>query len=231
MREGLVQKMAETTNTDNKRSGRPRRRQSGAPRRTQGERSAATRGSLLRAALGIIGERGWTAVSTRLVAARAGVTRGALQHYFGSHEDLLKAAVDEMMIQLHQKLNTRELSGRPIEERIERLLQHYYAFYSSGLYSTVLSAALDLNSSINGYLRERIAEEQDTIDRTWREVFADTGLADDELRPVRRLVISTIRGYAIQNIWGRGEIWRQDLHQLRDIILGRLREAHAPGAQ
>lgn len=221
--------MAESTKTNAERAGRPRRRPSRAPRRTQVERSEATRGSLLRAAVGIIGERGWTAASTRLVAARAGVTRGALQHYFESHEDLLKAAVDEMMIQLHQKLNTKELSGRPIEERVERLLQHYYAVYSSGLYGTVLSAALDLNSSVNGYMRERIAEEQDTIDRTWREVFADTGLADDELRPVRRLVISMIRGYGIQNIWGRGEIWQQDLRQLRDIILGRLREAHARG--
>ncbi|TCP53521.1 TetR family transcriptional regulator [Tamaricihabitans halophyticus] len=61
------------------------------------KRGDAVRGKLLRAAVELIGERGWTAVSTRTVAERAQVTSGLVHYHFASLQALLReAAVDTM---------------------------------------------------------------------------------------------------------------------------------------
>jgi AcrR family transcriptional regulator len=55
------------------------------------------RARLLRAAAELISERGWAAVSTRLVAERAGVTAGLVHYHFSSVRALLvEAAVGVM---------------------------------------------------------------------------------------------------------------------------------------
>jgi AcrR family transcriptional regulator len=63
--------------------------------RTQSERSAETRGRLLAAARKVFAQRGYHAASLDLVSERAGCTKGALYHHFGSKEGLLFALLDE----------------------------------------------------------------------------------------------------------------------------------------
>jgi len=63
--------------------------------RTQAQRRAETRARLLAAARHIFAERGYHAASLELVSERAGCTKGALYHHFGSKEGLLLALLDE----------------------------------------------------------------------------------------------------------------------------------------
>jgi AcrR family transcriptional regulator len=69
-------------------------------RRTQAERSATTRAALLAAARDLFAERGFAATGRDDIAARAGVTRGALYHHFDSKEAVLRALVVEMEAEL-----------------------------------------------------------------------------------------------------------------------------------
>ncbi|WP_051415511.1 TetR/AcrR family transcriptional regulator [Nocardiopsis sp. CNT312] len=61
---------------------------------TSTERGRASRAALLSAAAELIPEVGWNAVTTRLVAARAGVRPGLVHYHFDSLEALLRTAVD-----------------------------------------------------------------------------------------------------------------------------------------
>lgn len=63
--------------------------------RTQAERTALTRGRLLEAARSAFTARGYEAASLDVVCARAGCTKGALYHHFGSKAGLLVALVDD----------------------------------------------------------------------------------------------------------------------------------------
>ncbi|WP_288047924.1 helix-turn-helix domain-containing protein, partial [Nocardia sp.] len=51
------------------------------------ERGRATRERLLEAAVSLIGEVGWSGVSTRMVAQRAGVNAGVVHYHFASVSD------------------------------------------------------------------------------------------------------------------------------------------------
>lgn len=53
----------------------------------------ATRLALLRATVDCLTEHGWAGLTTRRIAATSGVTRGALQHHFGSKGELVAAAI------------------------------------------------------------------------------------------------------------------------------------------
>lgn len=65
-------------------------------KRTQAERSEATRAALMRAGRELFGARGYGAVGTEEIVARAGVTRGALYHQFSDKKDLFRAVVEAL---------------------------------------------------------------------------------------------------------------------------------------
>lgn len=71
-----------------------------AARRTQVERSDATRAALQDAAIDLLVERGWAAVSAVEVSRRAGVTRGAFHHHYEHLPSLFADALGRLYVDL-----------------------------------------------------------------------------------------------------------------------------------
>lgn len=65
-------------------------------------RRAATRLKVLEAGISILGEMGYHAATTMLIAKRAGVSRGALLHQFPTHSDLMFAIVQHVVLKHHE---------------------------------------------------------------------------------------------------------------------------------
>lgn len=65
-------------------------------RQPQQDRGRATRSRLLESAVSALAELGWSGATVAEIAARAGVSRGATQHYFPTREDLFTAALEHM---------------------------------------------------------------------------------------------------------------------------------------
>jgi AcrR family transcriptional regulator len=70
------------------------------PRRTQRERRESTRDALIEATIAQFADRGFANVTVQDIARAAGVTTGAMQHHFGSKDDLLLAAADRIFFQI-----------------------------------------------------------------------------------------------------------------------------------
>jgi AcrR family transcriptional regulator len=81
-----------------------------APRRGR-PRNPQLRVSILSAALELFAEQGYDATSVNQVVIRAGVTKGALYHYFAAKEDLLyeiyRGLLDQQLADLH-RITTEE---------------------------------------------------------------------------------------------------------------------------
>lgn len=60
----------------------------------QAEKSAMTRNAILAAAINCFVERGYTNTTTAMIAAEAGVSRGAMMHHFPSRSEVMKAVVE-----------------------------------------------------------------------------------------------------------------------------------------
>lgn len=67
---------------------------------TRDERAEETRRELLRVARELFAERGYAAVGTEEIVARAGMTRGALYHHFRGKRDLFRAVHEQLEEQL-----------------------------------------------------------------------------------------------------------------------------------
>jgi AcrR family transcriptional regulator len=75
------------------------------PRRTQAERRAATRAALLSAARAAFAEQGFARAAREDICARAGVTRGALDHHFEGKRGLFEAVFDELETEQAQRIS------------------------------------------------------------------------------------------------------------------------------
>lgn len=89
-------------------------------RRTNTERSSETRRKLFDASISCLHEFGYAATTTAMVAERAGVSRGAMNHHFATKVDLMVAVVEyiyardieiyrESLIRIPQKDHMRRL--------------------------------------------------------------------------------------------------------------------------
>jgi AcrR family transcriptional regulator len=67
----------------------------------------STREALIEAALALFTERGYAAVGTEEIVARAKVTRGALYHHFEDKRDLFRSVFERVEAGLMERIGTR----------------------------------------------------------------------------------------------------------------------------
>jgi AcrR family transcriptional regulator len=94
-------------------------------RRSQADRSAQTRAALLNAARALFAEKGFAATSRDEIAARAGVTRGALYHHFESKTAVALAVVAELETDLVDRVVSAALEGEGVREQLHRSCRAY----------------------------------------------------------------------------------------------------------
>lgn len=167
-------------------------------RRTQEERRAATRAALLDAALACLVEHGYEGTTTGLVCERAGVSRGAHQHHFGTRPALVAAALEELAMRRGEDIR-RELASLPQgDERIELALDAIWGWFTGPLFdaSVDLAAAARTDEELRASLapvERRLSQE--TL-RCCREMLAAD--AEDPSRDqLIQMTLGTVRGLAL----------------------------------
>src|SRR5215469_16791269 len=88
--------------------------------RSNAERREATRTALLEAAIDSLAEEGYANTTTRRIAERAGVTPGALHHYFPTKAKLLGEATRRISAKITEQVREPGSPATlPIPERAE----------------------------------------------------------------------------------------------------------------
>lgn len=129
-----------------------------APRtpRTQEDRSAATQLALLDATIDCLVEYGYAGTTTRLVADRAAVSRGAQTHHYPTKRDLVVAAV-EHLFDTHARQFTEAFRRVPAEQRtLDRAVDALWRIVSGPPFAAVLEVVVaartddELRSIVHG---------------------------------------------------------------------------------
>jgi AcrR family transcriptional regulator len=108
-------------------------------RRTQADRTAATRAALADAAIEVLVERGWAAVTAIEVCNRAGVTRGAFHHHYDSLPALLADA-------LRRLYSTMGAAKRPPATDLVSLVDGTWKAIANPRFKAVLEAWLAMTN-------------------------------------------------------------------------------------
>jgi AcrR family transcriptional regulator len=165
------------------------------PRRTQADRSAATRRALLGAGRDLFTERGFAGAGQEEIVERAGVTRGALSHHFGTKQGLFLAVVQDVQADLAGRIGRAALQGR---DPMEQLGLGCLAFLDAAMDASVGRIVLLDGPAVLGW-------------QTWREIDAVHGLG---------LVTE-----ALEHVMEAGLIENQPVQPLAHLLLAALNEA------
>lgn len=167
-------------------------------RRTQEERRAATRAALLDAALECLVEYGYDGTTTGRVCERAGVSRGAHLHHFGTRPALVAAALEELATRRLDDIR-RDVASLPTgEERVERALDAIWGWFTGPLFSASVDLAAAARTDVE--LRDSLAPVESRLSQgtllCCREMLA-AGAEDRTCDPLIQMTLGTVRGLAL----------------------------------
>ncbi|MGN6188238.1 MAG: TetR/AcrR family transcriptional regulator [Conexibacter sp.] len=174
-------------------------------RRTQEERSASTRAALLDAAVACLVEYGYEGTTTGRVCERAGLSRGAHLHHFGTRPALVAGALEELAMRRLEEIRG-ELASLPTgAARIEPALDAIWGWFTGPLFqaSIDLAAAARTDEELRAQLAPVEARLSQGTLLSCREMLAD-GAEDRSRDPLIQMTLGTVRGLALLPILDPG---------------------------
>lgn len=193
---GLEHELLQTTRIDGMRMAAAKQR------RTQEERSAITREKVIRATIDCIVEEGLVATTAARIAARSGVTWGAIVHQFGDKDSLLHAIV-ERNAETYMGLLTDALrrAGVTPRERVEALIDVTWQYINE-------PAAFAFNELIihnRATHDERIQRQQEELSNAfvksmWERFFGEFHIPAETLDTVRNVTLAALHGLSIMRL-------------------------------
>ncbi len=192
-----------------------------SPRRTQAERSAATRQKLLSAAIDLICRGGFFDLTLAKVAHRAGVSRGAVQHHFGTRAELLLAVISDFSPDYLRPIEPAPHAA--LEARVDAVIDHFWLLYQHKQAIAVFHIWLGAQSDpeLQPILSKTMQRFEHEVDRQWRAIFADRHLPPARIAAARRVALASLRGFAIY--FKSRTQWRQELALLKQMLVAILR--------
>jgi AcrR family transcriptional regulator len=184
-----------------------------ALREPQQDRSRATRQKLLEAALESLAEVGYPSTTVSVVAARAGVSRGAAQHHFPTRADLFAAAVEYMTEVRLEEIRAQAAALPSGDGRTEAIVSMLAAVYTGPLFRAALH--LWVAASTEEPLRQQIVGLEAHVGRQAHRALLEVLEVDERTPGVRETVqgvLDLARGL------GLADLLTDDARRRRGIV-------------
>jgi AcrR family transcriptional regulator len=170
-------------------------------RRTQEQRRAATQAAVLAAALDVLVADGYANFRAGRVAARAGVSRGALERYFRTKNDLLVAVTQHAMESA--VAHAEELAGRGGARTVERFLLDSEHFFFSPVFRAMLELAIAAASDPALARRHDpiVIRARRRLNRIWLDSLTAAGFPRASAERFILLTHYLLRGVFVVSTW------------------------------
>lgn len=114
---------------------------------------------LLDAVTALLVEEGFEGVSVRKVAARAGVSIGAVQHHFPTKDAMLNAVMEEASEEFQRRLATRIPADATAEQALRAVVHELLVLDPDGRVATVVWTQRLARAMVDPSMRDRHAQE------------------------------------------------------------------------
>jgi AcrR family transcriptional regulator len=174
-----------------------------AKRKTQEQRRRETREAVLNAAAQVLTEAGYARFSAARVATQAGVSRGALERYFPTKNDLLVAVTGHVMDRAMSDARLLAARGPKQGDPINRFLLDSEHFFFSPVYRGMMELAIAAKSDDD--LAERydpiVQHARQQLNATWLEALAEAGFPRRNAELFVELTHHFLRGVFLVSTW------------------------------
>jgi AcrR family transcriptional regulator len=172
-----------------------------ATRQPQQERSRATQQRLLDATVDCLVEHGWSGTTTTLVAARAGVSRGAQLHHYPTKATLVLAAVEHLAHMRAEEIRAEASTLPNGKQRLDKVVDMLATAFTGPLFTAALE--LWVAARTDPELREALVPLESRVGRDMHRLTVEL-LGADEKRPGVResiqLTLDLLRGLGVANL-------------------------------
>lgn len=158
-------------------------------------------------------DRGYSGLSTVEVAARAGVSRGALAHYYRTREDLILAATRHLMERGTEETMAAAERARGAADPVEHFVADTERFFLDPSYVAMIEllVAARTNPSFRSDYVPIVEKWRARINDIWLGLFHDAGIARDRAELILLLTNNLMRGMALTSLWEGGTATRDAL--------------------
>jgi len=175
------------------------------PRRTQESRSKAAREKLLQATIELLQERGYSGLTTKEVAQRAGFSNGALMHHYSTKADLVIAAgahIYERHIESGRRA-AASLAARkdPLSAFIDDCVDVYLG--ASFIPTTEMMIAARTDPLMNAPFDAFMQHYRKTMNEIWMAAFTRAGYGREDASFTIMSILYMVRGMGINSVWQR----------------------------
>jgi AcrR family transcriptional regulator len=200
-------------------------------RRSQLERATETQSVLVQAAVHLLSRVGYAKTTTQAVARRAGVTTGALHHYFAVKEDLMLAVLDQSAIIVEERLQTLNDAAVATDASVRTVVDHLWEIYGRPDYWAVWEIIIGTRSDEDFHRRviEHRARSMANVVRPWQkriESLTAGAFAPGDAAEIFEFLLITIRGLSLERFMDKDtHYFDRHLAMLTDFVSFRLQGA------
>jgi AcrR family transcriptional regulator len=151
--------------------------------------SAETRQRILDIARLMFAERGYDAATNRLLGAEAGLTAGAIYHYFGSKLDLYIAVHDDVMDRVYSRFNQAVSRADTFRGQLEAVLDEAHEMNKEDPTLAQFVGALRVDLRRNPDLKKALQRQALARQRFFDDIV-EVGVATGEIDPSDRENVS-----------------------------------------
>ena len=167
----------------------------------QALKTRLTRERIINAVIQLINRGGFGAASSSQIARVAGVTWGAVQHHFGSKDDIMLAVLDLSHERFTEKMQRDELMQGSVAERVDLFVQLVWEHYQSDLYLAALEILLATRDSTGSAGNRQTRRQTREHIKTMKRVFKDIDLTDAQRLDVLVFVHTFLTGLTIERVF------------------------------
>jgi AcrR family transcriptional regulator len=205
----------------------PPRRKS---RRTQLERRSETQAAILSAAIDLLAEHGYAGFSASGVAARAGVSRGAQEHYFPTRQALMAAATRYAMREAVEHARSLARTVGESTDPVAKFLKDSEHFFFRPVFRAMVEIMIAARSdrALARILNPVVTEARQTLNGIWIDTLGAAGYPRDSAQRFIELTHYLLRGVFLVDTWLPYRIDRSDIvavwGRLAPVMLGELKQ-------
>jgi AcrR family transcriptional regulator len=169
-------------------------------RRSQQQRSSETRAKVIQAATECVAALGVKGATMSAIAARAGVTWGAMQHQFGDKDSILDAVLEQCLTDLEAQFAKLPASEPRPTQRLHAFVLRSSRLLDGPSYPAFVEIQLARGRSGDATDDSWAEYAASTLERVWVGVFGDLDISRRKLMAAQRFFFVVMSGIAAESM-------------------------------
>jgi AcrR family transcriptional regulator len=194
-------------------------------RRTQVERRNETQAAILSASIRLLADHGYAGFSASRVAAEAGVSRGAQEHYFPKKSDLIAAATRYAMREAVEHARSLAVGANKSKDPIGKFLSDSEHFFFRPVYRAMIEIMIAARSdrALARVLNPIVQDARNVLNGIWTDTLDAAGYPRENAQQFIELTHYLLRGIFMVTNWLPYRVDRREVveiwHRLAPTIL------------